>query len=177
MVAAMAKERLHYRVVNDRALFDALQTPFKSFTPLCDYGTYLRLLSTSEISCMPLLDNPFNRCKSDLKFIEAASHRVTAIASPTAYADTIVDGQTGIIFQSPEQLQHKLLRIVADPDVGRSIANSAREYVSRHRMLAYQVGRRIAWYQSIWARKNELTHAMLARVPELLEPSSSDNSL
>ncbi len=48
---------------------------------------------------MPLLDNPFNRCKSDLKFIEAASHRVTAIASPTAYADTIVDGQTGIIFQ------------------------------------------------------------------------------
>ena len=172
-VAAMAGERLHYRVVNDRGLFDALQTRFKSFTPLCDYETYRRLLSTSEISCMPLLDNPFNRCKSDLKFIEAAAYRVTALASPTAYDDTIVDGQTGAIFRSPEELQHKLLRIVADPDIGRTMANAARDYVSRHRMLAYQLGRRAAWYRSLWARKDALTRAMLLRVPELLEPISA----
>lgn len=173
-VAAMAGERLHYRIVNDRGLFDALQTSFKSFTPLCDYETYRMLLSTSEISCMPLLDNPFNRCKSDLKFIEAAAHRVTALASPTAYGDTIVDGQTGVVFRSPAELQQKLLRIVADPDIGRTMANAAREYVSRHRMLAYQLGRRTAWYRSLWARKDELTRAMLVRVPELFQPAVAE---
>jgi SAM-dependent methyltransferase len=168
-VAALAGERLHFRVVNDRALFDTLRTQHKSFTPLCDYETYHDLLSTSEISCMPLLDNPFNRCKSDLKFIEAASHRVTALASPIAYGDSIVDGRTGVIFRNPQELQQKLLRIIADPDLGRAMANAARDYVSRHRMLAYQVARRTAWYRSLWARKDELTRALLLRVPEMLD--------
>ena len=45
--AELAGERLHFQVVNDRALFEALQTPHKSFTPLCDYATYLDLLSAA----------------------------------------------------------------------------------------------------------------------------------
>ena len=48
----------------------------KNFTPLCDYQVYQDILGRCEISFMPLLDTPFNRCKSDLKFIEAASRRV-----------------------------------------------------------------------------------------------------
>jgi hypothetical protein len=36
-------------------------------------------------------------------------------------------------------------------------------------MLAYQVAPRIAWYRSLWARRAELTAALLARVPALAE--------
>jgi hypothetical protein len=81
-VEALAGERLQFRIVADAGLFEALQTPHKSFVPLCDYQTYQALLAESEISFMPLLDNPFNRCKSDLKFIEAAACRVAGVASP-----------------------------------------------------------------------------------------------
>ena len=137
--------------------------------PLCGYDTYQALLAGSEISFMPLLDTPFNRCKSDLKFIEAAAHRVTALASDVVYGDAIADGRTGVLFRSPEELEQRLLRLVANPDVTRTIGDAARAYVVRERMLAYQIADRAAWYHDLWARREELHAALLARVPELAQ--------
>ncbi len=166
-VAALAGERLHFSIVADRGLFDALETPHKSFTPLCDYETYQALLARSEICFMPLGDTSFNRCKSDLKFIEAASMRVTALASPTVYAASIADGGTGILFRNADELAQRLLRLVANPDIGRAIGDAARAKVLRERMLADQVANRLAWYRSLWARRAELRAAAAARVPDL----------
>ena len=87
-VAATVGERLRFSVVHDRGFFDALETPHKSFTPTCDYDTYMSLLGESEISFMPLGDTWFNRAKSDLKFIEAGACRVAALASHVVYGDT-----------------------------------------------------------------------------------------
>ncbi len=169
-VLAFAGPRLHVEIVNDRGLFDALDTPHKNFTPLCDYATYMSILSRCEVSFMPLLDTPFNRCKSDLKFLEASSARVTSLASPIVYGETIADGRTGMLFHNPSELQQRLARVVAQPEIGRVMADAARGYVSRHRMMAYQVARRAAWYRSLWARREELNSALLERVPELLAP-------
>jgi len=170
-VAAFARDRLRFEIVNDRGLFDALVTPYKKFTPLCDYATYGEILSRCEVSFMPLLDNTFNRCKSDLKYLEAAASRVTALASPVVYGETIADGRTGMLFRDSSELQQRLARIVANPEVGRVIADAARGYVERHRMAAYQVARRAMWYRSLWARREELNRALLARVPELAVPA------
>jgi hypothetical protein len=172
-VAALAGARLSFCIVNDRGLFDALDTPHKSFTPLCDYETYRRLLAGCEISFMPLADTPFNRCKSDLKFLEAAAFRVTALASATVYAGSIEDGRTGALFADRHELQRRLMHLLADPQSGRAMAEAARGYVSAHRMLAHQIGRRAAWYRSLWARRAELHADLLERVPELaaLQPA------
>ena len=166
-VAAFAGPRLRFEIVNDAGLFEALATPHKAFTPLCDYGTYTEILSRCEVSFMPLLDTPFNRCKSDLKFLEAAAYRVTSLASPVVYAATIADGRTGMLFHDANELQQRLARLVASPDIGREMADAARGYVERHRMMAYQVARRATWYRSLWARREELNRALLERVPEL----------
>ena len=167
-VAAVAGDRLAFQVVNDRGFFDALTSPHKSFTPLCDYDTYLNLLASCEVSFMPLQDDLFNRCKSDLKFLEAAAYGVAALASPVVYAATVVDGETGMLFDDASALQQKLMRLVANPEIGQAMGLAARGYVAAERMLAYQVGRRNAWYRSLWARRDELTAALLARVPELM---------
>jgi SAM-dependent methyltransferase len=167
-VAARAGPRLKFRIVADNGLFEALQTPHKAFVPLCDYNTYRSMLAQCEISFMPLLDTPFNRCKSDLKFLEAAAHRVTALASTVVYPGSIVDGRTGLLFATAAELERQLMTLVMDPSSGRRIAEEARTYVIRNRMLAYQVARRSAWYHSLWARREELRRALLARVPELL---------
>jgi glycosyltransferase involved in cell wall biosynthesis len=168
--AARAGARLHFRIVADRGLFDALRTPHKEFHPLCDYTTYQSLLADCEMSFMPLADTPFNRCKSDLKFLEAAAHRVTPLASHVVYADTIRDGQTGLLFRDAHELQQRILRLVASPELGRVMGEAARSYVVAERMLAYQAARRAAWYRSLWARRDSLHRALLARVPELAAP-------
>ena len=163
-VAEKAGDRLRFCVVHDQGFFDALHTPHKQFTPTCDYDTYMALLGQCEISLMPLGDTPFNRAKSDLKFIEAGACRAASLASHIVYADSIRDGRTGLLFQNAEELRDKLLRLVAMPELARDLGDAARHYVAGERMLAYQVAPRIAWYRSLWARRAELNRRAQARL-------------
>ena len=151
-------------MVHDQAFFDALVTPHKRFTPTCDHETYLRLLGGCEICFMPLADTPFNRAKSDLKFIEAGAARCAAVASETVYGNTIENGRTGLIFRNEAELREALLRLISAPDLGRALGDAARAYVARERMLAYQTAPRIAWYRKLWERRAELNAALRARV-------------
>ena len=164
---SVLEARLHVEVVHDQQFFDALETPHKSFTPTCDYPTYTRLLSQSEISFMPLRDTPFNRAKSDLKFIEAGASRVVPLASPVVYEDSIEDGVTGLIFRSDADLYEKIIRLATTPSLGVSIGDAARAVVAGTRMDAYGVADRLRWYRSLLERREELTRALLERVPEL----------
>jgi SAM-dependent methyltransferase len=163
-VASRAGDRLNFQVVHDRGFFDALETPHKTFTPTCDYKTYMRILAGSEISFMPLSDTKFNRTKSDLKFIEAASHRVAALASTVVYGNSVEDGRTGLLFRDPVEFEARLLRLVAMPELARDLGDAALRYVAGSRMLAYQVAPRIGWYRSLWARRDALTEALRGRL-------------
>jgi glycosyltransferase involved in cell wall biosynthesis len=167
-------DRLRFCVVHDQGFFDALRTPHKRFTPTCDHDTYLALLGQCEISFMPLADTPFNRAKSDLKFIEAGACRVAALASHIVYADSIEDGRTGLLFRDADQLHDRLLRLVAMPNLAVGVANAARNYVASERMLAYQVAPRIAWYRSLWARREELTNALYSRLANVPRQSRTE---
>jgi hypothetical protein len=169
-VAAHVKDRLRFRVLHDEGFFQALETPYKSFTPLCDYDTYMDLLGTSEISLMPLDDTPFNRAKSDLKFIEAGACRVAALASSVVYRDSIRHGETGLIFKDPGEFHRHFLRLTAIPDLALELGDNARRMVSRHRMLADQVAPRIAWYRDLWARREALMEALRGRIDGLPLP-------
>jgi glycosyltransferase involved in cell wall biosynthesis len=163
-VAEKVGERLAFQVIHDRGFFDALATPHKAFTPICDYDTYLRLLECCEVSFMPLSDTPFNRAKSDLKFIEAASCRVAPLASTVVYGDSVEDGRTGLLFRDPVELHAQLLRLVEKLIFARDLCDAGRQHVSDHRMLAYQVAPRIAWYRSLWSRCAALTKALRVRM-------------
>jgi SAM-dependent methyltransferase len=163
-VAAQAGARLQFQVVHDHLFFQALESPHKTFTPTCDYDTYLRILGESEMCFMPLGDTAFNRAKSDLKFIEAGACRVATLASTVVYGDSVEDGRTGLLFRDPTEFHNRLMRLVAMPELARNLGDAARLYVAEHRMLAYQVAPRIAWYRSLWARREVLEAARRARV-------------
>ena len=170
-VAARAGDRLRFRVVHDEGFFRALETPNKTFTPLCGYDTYMELLGTAEISLMPLDDTPFNRAKSDLKFIEAGACRVASLASAVVYGNSIAHGETGLIFATPEEFHRHFLRLTAIPDLALELGNNARRMVSRHRMLADQVKPRIQWYRELWEKRAALTEALRERIAGLPLPA------
>lgn len=166
-VAKISGDKLRFQVVHDQAFYAGLKTTRKNFTPTCDHATYLNILGDSEICFMPLADTAFNRAKSDLKYIESGACRVVPLASPVVYANTIKNGKTGLIFHSAEELRARLLQLIAFPDMAREIADAARADVVEHRMLADQVQPRLAWYRDLWARREALSAALRARVPEL----------
>lgn len=163
-VAALVGDRLRFCVLHDRGFFEALKTPHKSFTPICDYETYLQRLGGCEISFMPLLNTPFNQAKSDLKFIEAAACRVVPLASDVVYGTSIEDGRNGLLFRNAEEMRTRLMRLIVMPEVAFDLASAARAHVASERMLAYQVAPRIRWYRSLWDRREDLTAALAARL-------------
>ena len=66
--------------------------------PLLDYINLQRVVASTEINMVPLQQNIFTNCKSELKFFEAAIVGTTTVASPTyAYSQAIKDGRTGWI--------------------------------------------------------------------------------
>jgi 2-polyprenyl-3-methyl-5-hydroxy-6-metoxy-1,4-benzoquinol methylase/glycosyltransferase involved in cell wall biosynthesis len=168
-VARAVGERLQFHVLHDEAFFQALDTPHKKFDPMTDYAGYRRQLGAAEIAFMPLADTPFNRAKSDLKFIEAAAARVAALASDVVYGGSIRDGETGMIFRNAAELRAGLLRLLAAPEETRKLAEAARLYVAQERMLAYQLAARATWYRSLWERRDALNTALQTRVPELFD--------
>ena len=154
-------------VVHDRAFHDALQLPARQFTPTCDYATYHQRMRGCDIAFLPLADTPFNRCKSDLKAVEAAGHGLALLASPVVYGQSVREGETGRLFRTPAELRQALRDWQQNPASVRAMGERGRQWVASARLQHQQTAAREAWYRSLWERRAELTAQLLERVPEL----------
>ena len=166
-VLRSAKVPVHVSVIADQRFHDQLQTAHKDFQPLVDHARHRQMLTEADIVLLPLADTMFNRCKSDLSFVEAAARGTVVLASPIVYGDTVVDGQTGMIFRSPAEFERKLGMVVRDGGLRTRIAANAYAYVRRERMQKDAFRARWRWYQSLLDRKDELDREVRERIPEL----------
>lgn len=164
-------DRLHFRVVSDHGFYQALETEAKEFTGgahdgyiVAPYEQYTAALHASDIALLPLRDTEFNRAKSDLKFIESAGHGAAVLASPTVYAGTVREGETGLIYHSPKEFAEKLDLLIRRADLRRTLAENAYRYVAEHRLLEQHIDDYIAAYREMFERREELERERLQRV-------------
>ena len=164
-------DRLHFRVVSDHGFYQALETEAKEFTGgahdgyiVAPYEDYTAALHASDIALLPLRDTEFNRAKSDLKFIESAGHGAAVLASPTVYAGSVRDGETGLIYHSTQEFAEKLDLLIARADLRRALAENAYHYVAEHRLLAQHIDDYIAAYREMFARREEFEQERRRRV-------------
>jgi hypothetical protein len=161
------QDRVAVGVVHNRNIFDALKVLNKQLTPRCSRQAYLKLLATCDIALMPLRDTPFNRCKSDLKFIECAAHGVTSLAPTTLCDATLVDGWTGVLYRSAPEFMVGLQRLIQEVDLRTRIVGTGRKYVAEYRMHADHYEARHAWYLELISKADELWTSYRWRMPEL----------
>ncbi|HMT02227.1 MAG TPA: glycosyltransferase [Burkholderiales bacterium] len=80
--------------------------------PLQDFINLQRLIGEVEINLIPLQNNVFTNCKSELKYFEAAICGTLSIASPTfVYKECIQDGYNGYIANDIEWVD-KILHLI-----------------------------------------------------------------
>ncbi|SFJ71099.1 glycosyltransferase [Jannaschia pohangensis] len=66
------------------------------------YDKYLAALARADVAVMPLADDIFNRCKSAVRVIDAASVSVPAIVGPVGDLPQMIrDGETGVVADGP----------------------------------------------------------------------------
>lgn len=160
-------DKIEYIVIHDREFFDALSTKNKKFVPTCNYRTYMEVLKECHIALLPLDDNDFNRCKSDLKFVECAGSEVSVIASKTVYGEVIEDGKTGRVCEDGDEVEKVIKEWIQDTDIPERLAKNAREWSKDKRLLSAQSERRLEWYKYLWQERDRLTRDIIERVPEL----------
>lgn len=96
--------------------------------PLHDFVNLQRVVSLVEINVVPLVDNVFTNCKSELKYFEAAAVGTLTISSPTStYAAAITHGVNGWLSSSIEWgslLEEALARV----DQSDTMRQNARDH-------------------------------------------------
>ena len=140
------KHRIRVKVIHDRRFFDTLEIDNKEFEPFCSYERYLEIMRSTDIALLPLVPNTVNEMKSDLKFVECAGNGVAALASPTVYEKSIIEGETGLIYRSVADFEVKLNSLITDTQMRQQIAANGYKWVRENRLLSQHYRQRRDWY-------------------------------
>ena len=161
------KHRIRVKVIHDRRFFEALEIQQKEFEPFCSYERYQEIMYSCDIALLPLVANPVNEMKSDLKFIECAARGVAVLASPTVYEHSIVEGETGLIYRHEKDFESKLNSLINDNTMRQQIAANAYEWVRDNRLLCGHYRQRRDWYLQMRDELPRLNAELRGRLPEL----------
>ncbi|MFH0944087.1 MAG: glycosyltransferase, partial [Planctomycetota bacterium] len=87
--------------------------------------------SNLHIAIAPLMDHPFNHCKSDLKYLEYSLCCVPGVYSNiTPYAGSVRDGVTGLLVENETGAWVEAIeRLIDSPDLREEIAKNAYDEV------------------------------------------------
>ena len=96
---------------------------FHNWVPLYDLPT---LIHSLKINCMiaPLIDNTFNRCKSDIKYVEACAYGI-----PVVCQDMVTYQNAMHKFTTGDDMIDQIETIVKDKQQYMKIARKMRQYV------------------------------------------------
>ena len=119
------------------------------FTPFSSLEQYQRFLQQIDVGLAPLLATDYNRCRSDVKFLEYASRGVAGIYAALQPYQSVVHGQTGLVYHTADELVAHLDALRTNPGLREAIRSRAHEYVSRERRLVSHVEERLAWYKKL----------------------------
>lgn len=91
-----------------------------------------------DIAVAPLLDTPFTRCKSDLKFLDYSSLGAATIASRMpVYESSMRHGETGWLAENTVEGWIKALEtLIVNDELRVTVARNAAQYVMTERTLA-----------------------------------------
>lgn len=107
---------------------------------LHDFVNLQRLISFVEFNLVPLQDNAFTNCKSELKYFEAAVVGTLSIASPIhSYSHAMRDGETGYLSSSIAWYD-TINQGIADMDRYESVVARAQADCLRRYSYTNQVG-------------------------------------
>lgn len=120
---------------------------FQTFGTLTEY---LDFLGRIDIGLAPLLPTDFNRCRSDVKFLEYASRGVVGVyADLEPYHDSIQTAHTGFLYRTEAELFACLDTLVVEAPLREKVRQQAYAHVAQHRRLEDHIGERLTFYREL----------------------------
>lgn len=91
------------------------------------------------IGIAPLIDSPFNECKSHIKWMEYSSYKIPVVASriypyfkDILSVPTIEHGETGLLCDTVEDWVTNLSRLVESEELRKKLGQNAYDYIVKN---------------------------------------------
>ncbi|MFH1350103.1 MAG: glycosyltransferase [Pseudomonadota bacterium] len=111
---------------------------------------YYDFLKEIDIGLAPLKDTAYNRCRSDVKFIEYAAFRVVPVLQDlNPYQDSGITGGSRYLFRDPGELVHILDKLSSNREFRDSITKRALDYVITSRKESDHAAGRLEFYREL----------------------------
>ena len=130
-------------------------------SPTNIYTDFVKFFQTLDFDLViaPLADNLFNRCKSNLKFLEYSAIGAPGVYSQiTPYEGIIYDGVNGFLAGDDSEWVEKLTRLIENPDLRYKMAVAAQKTVQDQWLLSGNIH---SW-EDIY---NKLSHEIFSEDP------------
>lgn len=129
--------------------------------PSDKYGVFY---SQMDISIAPLLDNPFNDSKSEIKLMECGRYGLPLVCTDVgAYSEIIENGKTGYLISKnnpkSEWIQ-RLTKLCKDPDHRREMGQNLKKIVDERYNSNLHIGDRLKIYHELIKQKKEYLEAL-----------------
>jgi glycosyltransferase involved in cell wall biosynthesis len=124
-------------------------------------------LSKFDIGLAPLVDNAFNRGKSDLKFIEYGYLGIPMIGSPVQpYVEAVEHGKTGFLAKTPKDWLKYLKRLIENEDLRKEIGENARKVAEKRTIEKnYHLWEKVYWENLQKVRQKAQTQTIAPPTP------------
>lgn len=150
-----------------------------TWTKGVQFNQYPALLKFAnfDIGLAPVVDSRFNRCKSNIKWLEYSAMKVPTVASRVyPYERSIEDGVTGMLAGSVEEWYSKISQLLDSPDLRKQIGEQAHEVVweqwgNTHAQSWVKAFESVEGYQS-WRALRRSSVPILTENPSLSSVSS-----
>ncbi len=97
-------------------------------------NNYTPMIAQFDIGIIPLIDNEFNKCKSDLKYLEYSRLKVPTIASNTGVYSDIVNNTNGLLVRNKTGDWVKAIsKLIENAPLRKSLADNAYKQVKYSR--------------------------------------------
>ncbi len=135
-------------------IFSSIKEKQKSYTSPGTLNDYYHFLETVDIGIATMIDTPYNRCRSDIKFIEYASRGVVPVLSAiTPYKKHAVHGTNAFLFYDNTSLSEILEELILNPRLRRKVADKAFSYVKEQRMEEQHAWQRVNFYKGLCTKR------------------------
>ena len=112
--------------------YDVRKIPYYPMS-LNTFYDWLDKNSDWDIGIVPLVNTEFNKCKSELKYIEFAALGIPVVASNmNVYNEVIKDGVNGYLASNEEEWIDKVSLLIEDPILRNGMVNNARDDILKN---------------------------------------------
>ena len=163
-------------LIGDSELNETLEGQTVEHHPLLPYFDYRKILSSCQMALLPLNYGKANRCKTVIKWVEAAAESVAVVAGPELYNNVEVGHKASKTCSIAKNLKDTIplaRKLRLDLAKRKAMVSNSHDWVQKQWQLSQQLPQRLDLYQKIWKRRSILDKKLIqnlgAKAPILLQ--------